>query len=292
MQLRQLEYFQMVSKMKSMKKAAIFLNVSQPSISVAMKKLEEELGVILIDRNSEKFQLTQAGNVFLKHANEILGRVHYSMEEMSDYRLDNKRKIKIGITPIVGAMIFPDIFGKFHSQYPQFKASFIEEGSLVIRELLEKGEIDLGLLIIPSELVGLEKIIIANEPIHVCFANHHLLSGCLTVPFDQLKNYPFILFKEDTYSRQMVLAECKKYQINPDIAFSSRQIETIIGLIETGVGISLLPERIITKHSNVSSCRLAEPMTIQIGVAWNSDRYLSKAGNAFIDFVSENFRTD
>ncbi|WP_371367711.1 HTH-type transcriptional regulator GltC [Sporomusa rhizae] len=291
MQLRQLEYFQMVSKMKSMKKTAAFLNVSQPSISVAIKKLEEELGVSLINRNSKKFQLTKEGSVFLKRANEILDHVQYSMEEMNDYRLDHIATVKIGITPIVGAIIFPEIFEKFHTKYPHFKATFIEEGSLVIQELLEKGDIDLGMLILPSNLVGLEKVTITIEPIHVCFSNHHPLSRCSTVSFDQLKNYPFILFKEDTYSRQMVLAECEKYQIIPEVVFSSRQVETIIGLVEAGAGISLLPERIVRKHSNISSCRLANPISIEIGLAWNKNRYLSKAGKAFVDFVLQNFHT-
>jgi DNA-binding transcriptional LysR family regulator len=289
MQLRQLEYFQMVCKLKSMRKTADCLNVSQPSISVAIKNLEEELGVSLIERNSKKFQLTKEGSIFLKRANEILERVQYSVEEMTDYRSDQIGTIKIGITPIVGAMIFPEIFERFHTQYPHFKATFIEEGSLVIRELLEKGEIDLGMLIIPSNLTGLEKLTITVEPIHVCFSSHHRLRGCLSIPFEELKNEPFILFKEDTYSRQMVLAECEKHHIVPDVVFSTRQVETIIGLAEAGTGVSLLPERIIRKHPNISSCRLAKPMSIEIGIAWNSNRYLSKASKAFIDFVSQNF---
>jgi Transcriptional regulator len=291
MQLRQLEYFQLVSKMKSMKKTASFLHVSQPSISVAIKKLEEELGVSLLDRTAKKFQLTREGSIFLTRATEILERVQYSVEEMNDYRSEHIGSVKIGITPIVGALIFPEIFDKFHNQYPNFKASFIENGSLVIRELLEKGEIDLGLLIVPRQLEGLEKIIITREPIHVCFANQHRLRKYSAVSFEQLKNDPFIVFQEDTYSRQMVLAECEKYRISPEIVFSSRQVETIVGLVEAGTGISLLPERIVRKHPNISSCRLAEPITIDIGIAWNNNRYLSKAGQAFIDFVSQNFHT-
>ena len=292
MQLRQLEYFQMVSKMKSMRKTADLLNVSQPSISVAIKKLEEELGVSLIERNAKKFQLTQEGSIFLERTNEILDRVHYSAAQMSDYRSDHLGTIKIGITPIVGAIIFAEIFEKFHSQYPHFKATFIEEGSLVIRELLEKDEIDLGMMILPGKVPGLEKIIIAIEPIHVCFANNdHPLSGCSSVSFARLQNYPFVLFKEDTYSRQMVLAECEKHQISPDIVFSSRQVETIISLVEAGTGIALLPERIVRKHSGISSCPLASPLFIEIGIAWKSNRYLSKASKGFIDFVSQNFHT-
>jgi DNA-binding transcriptional LysR family regulator len=289
MQLRQLEYFQMVCKMKNITKAAELLNVSQPSVTVAIKRLEEELGVSLFDRNFKKLVLTEEGCTFLKRADKILSTAQYALDEMQDRSLAKKSDIKIGLTPIVGAMIFPDIFEKFQTECPELRVSFREEGSLMIRELLQKGELDLGILITTNIPPGLEKIVIATKQIHVCFAAGHPLHNAAAVPFSDLAGYPFLLFKEDTYSRQMILDECEKQHFIPTIGFSSRQIETILGLVEKGVGISFLPEVIISKHANISSCPLAEPLFIQVGIAWNTERYQSDACKTFIDVISRNF---
>lgn len=285
MQIRQLEYFQMVSKSESMQKAAVLLNVSQPSITVAIKKLEEELQVNLFERNGKRLTLTHEGKLFLTRAEDILARIQYSLEEMNDYHAEVADTLKIGITPIAGAVIFPEIFERINSQYPHFQAEFTEEGSLAIQALLEKGELDLGILIFPSEIKTLETISIAVEPIHVCFAVNHPFSRRAAVAFEELQPYPFAVFKEDTYSRQLVFEECEKHHFKPKVMFASRQVETIIGLVETGMGISLLPQRIIQKHPNIGSCPLAEPIAIHVGIAWNKQKYLSKAGHRFIDFI-------
>ncbi|MCE5286134.1 MAG: LysR family transcriptional regulator [Pelosinus sp.] len=289
MQLRQMEYFQMVSKMKSVTKAAELLNVSQPSVTVAIKKLEEELGVSLFDRNFKKLVLTREGQIFLKRTEKILSAAQYALDEMRDCKAANKVDIKIGITPIVGAMIFPDIFEKFLAEYPHCKVKFSEEGSLMVRELLQKGALDLGILITSNIAPELEKIAIATEQIHVCFAANHPLHKVSAVPFRELSKYSFLLFKEDTYIRQMILDECERHQFIPNIGFSSRQIETILGLVEKGVGISFLPEVIIKKHANIRSCPLAEPLFIQVGIAWNSTRYQSNVCKTLVDFIARKF---
>ena len=285
MQIRQLEYFQMVSKSESMQKAAVLLNVSQPSITVAVKKLEEELQVNLFERNGKQLKLTYEGELFLTRTDEILARIQYSVAEMNYYHTEAADTLKIGITPIAGAVIFPDIFERINSQCPHVNVDFTEEGSLVIQSLLEKGELDLGILIFPAELKTLETITIAVEPIHVCFAKSHLLNDHSVVAFEQLQQHPFLVFKEDTYSRQLVFDECEKHCFTPKVVFASRQVETIIGLVEAGAGISFLPQRIIQKHPNIGSCPLAEPIAIHVGIAWNKQKYLSKAGHRFIDFI-------
>lgn len=289
MQLRQLEYFQAASRFKSITKAAAAVNVEQPSVTAAIKKLEYELGVQLFDRTSKQIELTPEGRIFLQRVDDILNRINYSVQEMSDLRLANKGFLKIGITPIIGAMIFPYIFDRLKSEYPNIDIKFVEEGSLAIRSLLEKGDIDLGILIISNAPSPLETRMIASSSIHLCLPANHPLDKFTSVSFNELKEYPFILFKEDTYSRRMILDECDKNQFTPNIAFSTSQIETVLGLVEQGVGISFLPETIVKKHSRIQSRPLASPLSIQIGLAWHRNRYQSNAAKAFVDFIAKNF---
>jgi len=109
------------------------------------------------------------------------------------------------------------------------------------------------------------------------------------IPWEKLRNQPFILLKEDTYLRQLVLEECAKRQFSPHIVLSSNQIETILGLVERGTGITFSMETIVQKHPNILSRPLPDPLFIQAVLAWNKDKHLSKAAQGFIDFTKHSF---
>jgi DNA-binding transcriptional LysR family regulator len=285
MELRQLEYFQMVSRLSSVTKAAYFLHVSQPSITVSIRKLEEELEVTLFDRSQRQLALTAEGKIYLQRVDDILTRVHDSILEMKDYRAIQKGSIRIGITPTIGAALFPYIFTKFQQAYPNVDVTIVEVGSLAVRSQLEKGELDIGILIISNMPPRLATTLISTGQILVCLPLNHRLGKLSSVPFAELSSQRFILFNEDTYSRKLILEECSKYQFTPQVVFSSSQIETILGLVEQGAGISFLLDTIVQKKSNIMSRPLADPLFIRAGIAWNNERYLSNALKAFIDFA-------
>jgi DNA-binding transcriptional LysR family regulator len=287
-ELRQLEYFQMVSRLNSITRAAERLHVAQPSITVAIRKLEEELGVKLFDRSQKQLALTAEGTVYLQRVEDILSRVHDSVLEMNDYRTMKKGSIKIGLTPTIGAALFPFIFTKFQQAYPQLDVSIVEEGSLAVRSLLEQGELDIGVLIFSNMSPRLATIPITAGQLFVCLPPNHPFGKLFSsIPFAKLKEQPFILFKEDTYSRQLILEECAKHQFTPRIVFSSSQIETIMGLVEQGAGITFLLDAIVRKRSTIISRPLEDPLIVKAGLAWNKERYLSNATKTFIDFIKD-----
>ena len=287
MEFRQLEYFQMVSRLGSVTKAAYFLHVSQPSVTVSIHKLEEELGVTLFDRSLRQLTLTAEGQIYLQRVDDIITRVHDSVLEMKDYKTVRKGLIRIGITPTIGAAFFPYIFTEFQQAYPNVEVTIAEEGSLAVRSKLEAGELDIGILIISNMPPRLETALITTGQILVCLPLKHPLGNLANIPFRELSNQRFILFNEDTYIRKLILEECTKYQFTPQIIFSSSQIETILGLVEQGAGISFLLDTIVQKKPTVISRPLADPLFIHVGIAWNNERYLSNAVRAFINFAKK-----
>ncbi|SMC51383.1 LysR family transcriptional regulator [Sporomusa malonica] len=290
MDLRQLEYFQMASRLKSISKAAEQLRVAQPSVSIAIQKLEEELGVLLFDRSQRQIQLTSEGLIFIQRVNEILTRLDDSVTEMNDLRLLQKGSIKIGIPPMIGAFLFPHIFSQFHRQFPLLELSAIEGGSLTIQKLVEQGKLDIGIITKSTTTAELDLLPITSGQIHVCLPPDHPFSSLQNIPFNQLSDQPFILLKEDTYIRQIITTECAKHQFTPQIVFVSSQIETIIGLVEQGAGIAFLFDAITRKHDTVQSRPLTNPIYFEIVLAWNHSRYLSNAARAFINFITSSFR--
>lgn len=287
MELRQLQYFQSVGQLLSITKTAAKFHIAQPSITTAIQNLERELGVQLVDRSHRQLMLTAEGRIFLQKIDDILARLSDSVREMNDMGGLNKGHIRLGITPTTSGLIFPRIFTEFRARYPQIKLTSDEDGSLTVIKLIEQGELEIGIIIISELSAGLEVLPMTHEQIMLCLPQNHPLIGYESVPFSALQDDSFLLFKEDTYFRQIILKECDKNHFKPKVAFSSSQIETIVSLVREGAGVTFLLESIIKKRTEIAFRPLASPLFVNMGLAWSKNKYLSKAARTFINFVSE-----
>lgn len=289
MDLRQLEYFQMVAKLSNISRAAERLHVAQPSISVAIQKLEEELGSTLFDRSQKKLQLTPEGKVFLKRTDAILGSLKEAVTEMHDYQGLARGSIKLGVPPMIGSFLFPQIFAKFRENYPGIDFIITEDGSLSVREALEQGLLDLAIIIMLEDSKYLDSIAIKETQIVACLPPHHPLAEKKIISFKDLRQEKFILLKEDTIHRKAILNQCNKCGYYPEIILSSSQAETIQALVANGLGISFLLHSIVKQNEKIVGVPLKEALKIKINLAWKKDKYISVASQAFIDFVRENY---
>ncbi len=286
MEFRQLEYFYKVSSLRNFTRAAEVLHIAQPSITNAIHKLEDELGLQLFDRSQKKVILTPEGQAFHLRAEKILYEVQQALSEMNDFKNLHKGTIKFAAPPMIGAYLFPNIFTHFKNTHPTLDLAVFEAGSLAARTMLEKEELDLGIIILPENNQSLNTIPITREQIMLCVSPEHAMSGAASIDFKSLRNESFIMLKEEFLHRQLIFEECAKHDFNPHIVFSSNQIETIKALVASNVGISFLMNMVVRKHPNIISIPLSKPIFITIGLAWKKDRYLSKASQAFIDFLT------
>ena len=289
MELRQLKYFQKVSRLQSVTKAAEELFVAQPSVTASIHKLEAELGLALFDRSQRNITLTVEGSVFLRRVDEILSRVDDAVAEMNDYRLRQSGAIRVGIPSMIGVFLFPKVFTTFTALYPQYELTVVEEGTISILRLLEQGKLDIGFVVLFDQIKDLEVLQVAKGQMMVCLPPGHPLAELPAVPMSSLHDEPFILLKKGTYNRQMILEQCEKNHFVPNIIFSTSQLETIIGLVEKGVGISFLLDVIARKQHGIVSRPLEEPLFLETGLVWPKGRYMSNAIKAFISFVTASF---
>ena len=147
MDLRQLEYFCAISKFGNFTKTAEYLHVSQPSVTKAIKSLENEFDLILVDRRQKHVSLTPEGRVFLLHAEKILAAVEETQRDMKRFQLERQGTIHFGIPPMVEAYLFPDLFTKFKSVYPNMNLDVKEySDSMEVREKAESGVLDFGIV--------------------------------------------------------------------------------------------------------------------------------------------------
>ncbi|ERJ95252.1 LysR family transcriptional regulator [Selenomonas sp. oral taxon 892] len=284
MELRQLEYFQMASRLKNITRAAERLRVSQPNITVAIKKLEAELGIQLFDRSQKQLSLTPEGAVFLGRVEVALRNIQDAVLEVNDYKQLQKGTIKIGIPPMMGAYLFPKIFSSFQRRYSHLDVYLHEEGSVAIREQLERDELDFGIIIIPDASPNLQLLPMARSQIVCCVPEGSELAQRKAITLQDIEAQNIIMLKEGSFLRQTMLQKMKEAGITPNIVLESNQVVTIMGLVANGVGNAFLLDMITHDVPGIRAIPLATPVYVDVGLAWKRDRYISRAAQSFIEF--------
>ena len=292
MELRQLEYFQMASRLKNITRAAERLRVSQPNITVAIKKLEAELGIQLFDRSQKQLALTPEGAVFLNRIELALRNIQDAVLEVNDYKQLQKGRIKIGIPSMIGAYLFPKIFSSFQKQYSHLDIYLYEEGSMAIREQLERDELDFGIVIISNAAQSLQLLPMSTSQIAACVPENHPLAAKKSIGIQDLTDADLIMLKEGSFLRHLVLDKLKAANITPNIVLESNQIETIKGLVSSGVGLAFLLDFIVEGTPGIKALPLDEPIFVDVGLAWKKDRYISKAAQSFMDFCKNTLKQE
>ena len=284
MELRQLEYFQMASRLKNITRAAERLRVSQPNITVAIKKLEGELGIQLFDRSQKQLSLTPEGAVFLGRVEVALRNIQDAVLEVNDYKQLQKGTIKIGIPPMMGAYLFPKIFSSFQRRYSHLDVYLQEEGSVAIREQLERDELDFGIIIIPDTSPNLQLLPMARSQIVCCVPEDSDLAARKAITLQDVEDHNLIMLKEGSFLRQTMLQKMKTAGFTPNIVLESNQVVTIMGLVASGVGNAFLLDMIVRDTPGIRAIPLATPVYVDVGLAWKRDRYISRAAQSFIEF--------
>ena len=287
MELRQLEYFQMASRLKNITRAAQRLRVSQPNITVAIKKLETELDVQLFDRSQKQLTLTPEGKVFLKRIEIALRNIDDAILEVNDYKQLQKGTIKIGIPPMMGAYLFPKVFSGFRHLHPNLDVLLYEEGSLTIREKLESDELDFGIILVPPLTPNLNVLRMSRNQLMVCVAQDSPLAKKSKIKPEDIAASDLIMMKEGSYLREVVQNKLSALEISPRTVLESGQIVTIKGLVAHKVGIAFLLDFICLHSTDIKSIPFYEPIFVDIGLAWKKEKYVSKAAQAFIDFCKQ-----
>ena len=151
MDIQHLKYFVEVVRQESFTRAAAQLFVTQPMLTRSIKQLEESLNVLLIERTSKSFHLTDAGRILYERAQEFLMQYEAIFQTMADVRSVKTGEVRLSIPGVLLDMYFPELFASFHRQYPGIDISLVEEGSKLTAASVGLGKADLGLVMLPVE---------------------------------------------------------------------------------------------------------------------------------------------
>lgn len=291
MDIRQLEYFVEVAKQLSFTKAAATLHVSQPSISKAIQNFEAELGVPLFYRSSKRLELTDAGQAVLINSMQVLESFQNLRSELTDLMQLKKGQIRIGIPPIVGAEFFSKLISIYKEQNPYIQILLTEVGTKRIREEIETGELDIGLVCsVTSTNDNLETISFLKDPLQLIVHESHPLSSLKSITMSDLINEAFIIYRKDFILFDRIIEECKQHGFYPNIACETTQKDLFIEMVQAKIGIALLPKKIAEKipYESIKCIPFKEEVIhLELGITWKKNKYLPYSVREFIKLAHE-----
>lgn len=290
MDIRQLQYLVEVARLKSFTKAAEALFITQPTISKTVRLMEEELGVVLFNRQGKQIELTDAGRIIVDRATDILISFQNLSSELDDLRNLKRGYIRIGLPPMVGSSFFPKLMGLFHQRYPEITIRLFEDGAKKVEIDVAEGALDLGVVVLPTMDEGLGCFPFVEEKLNLIVPPGHPFAGQKEARLGELADEYFIMFREDFALHDRIIRECENAGFHPKLIYESSQWDLISQMVAAGLGIALLPEAVCREMApdRVSIIPLVDPVIPwKLGIIWREDRYQSFAAREWLRVARE-----
>lgn len=290
MDIRQLEYFVELAKMKNFRRAAEHLHLSQPALSKSIRLLEDELNTTLIERSNKSFELTDTGQALFQKAVFVLQQFNDLYKTIDDVRLSNEGEIKIGIPNILGFLCYFDLICEFQKKYPGIHISVSGEGTKDINAALREERIDLGLGML-SESVPIPRdlhVIPLTHDEGVLVINKNKAYAAMDViSILDVKDENFVLTNEQYLLYDDFMQLCMQAGFTPNVVVKSSQWDFLLKMVESDFGISVLPRPLIEKSDlpNIKAARIKEGYDWDIGFFLLRNRPRTHAMNKFIEFT-------
>jgi DNA-binding transcriptional LysR family regulator len=289
MDFRTLRTFVEVVRQGGFSQAAKVVFATQSTVSKAVKQLEIELGVPLLDRKGHRSTLTSDGEVVYRRALKILAERDDLVTELDELRGLKQGTLRLGL-PLVGSSdLFAPLFATYRSRYPGVEIRLVEHGGDRLKEFLLSGEIELSVSLLPVS-AEFEWQEVTNEPLVVLLPADHALARKKSIDLASLQHLPFILFEKGFSLHRVILEACRRRGFEPAIVARSSQIDFMVELAAAGLGIAFLPRMIAERrrHPSVRLVPLAEPQTEwNPAMIWRRGGYLSHAAKAWLAIVRE-----
>jgi DNA-binding transcriptional LysR family regulator len=286
--IQQFQYFLAIVENGSFSAAADELYISQSSLSKQIISLEKELGFPLFDRSKRQITLTPAGENLVPYARNLVTEYQRMMAEMGKYK--KTPSFSILAIPVIAQYGIPSHLASFNSAYPNIVFTLEEREAVFILPALDNHQHDLAFLrnnYINNEIYS--SLEIATDKLMVVVSKDHLLAVRHTVSLKELAGENFILFDKGTIVHEIAIDACRQAGFEPRIFYASLRVESILGLVASNSGISLVMERVFEFHKppDVVGIALEENIESNLVLVWRKDRELSMPAKMFVEFMSD-----
>ena len=288
MDLKQLKYFLNIAEEGQITAAAKKLHMAQPPLSYQLNLLEKELGVTLVRRGPRNIELTDAGRLLYKRAEQLLDMASSTKHEVQSCGKGLSGVLSIGtISSSVG--IIPNFnMLEFTEHYPEVRFEIYEGNTFSVIEMLEKHIIDLGIIRTPFKHNMLECRYLSLEPMVAVMTEKFLCGAAQNIiTIEELKNKPLIFYRR---FEDLITSVFKEFQIEPFICCKNDDARTTLTWAKEGFGIGIVPKSaLLTTDCSklISKDILHDKMHTRIAVTWLKNSFLSPLAERFIELFQE-----
>ncbi|WP_282269024.1 LysR family transcriptional regulator [Stenotrophomonas sp. PS02298] len=287
MDIRQLRMLVEVVRHDGFSAAAEAVFATQPTISKAIRQLEDELGEVLLQRSRNGVRLTPAGQIVYRRALALLGEREDMLRELEELRDLQRGELHLGLASLGSDILFAPVFARFRQLHPQIELRVLERGSEALEESLRAGEIELAASLLPVA-DDLDWQPVRTEPLVALLPRQHPLAGSASLQLQDLAEVPFVLFEKGFLLNRHIIQACQARGFSPREVTRSGQPDFIVALVAAGLGVALLPRMIANARprADVMIVPLDEPeLDWKMVLAWRRGGYLSAAAQAWLRLV-------
>lgn len=271
MNIRDLQYLVAMAEHNHFGIAAEACFVSQPALSMQIKKLESVLGVQLIERTSKSALLTEIGKLLTEHARDILYKVEVMKEAAKQAKDPYSGELHLGIIPTLAPYLLPHIIPVLSKLFPKLTIYLVEEQTQVLITKLKQGKLDgalIGLPHVDEEFIALP---IFEEEFLLAIPSNHPLSKRKIIRLPDLENKILLLLEDGHCMRDLALELCYRAKASEAKGFQATSLETLRHMVASKAGITLMPKLAYKSNDGICYLPFSSPKPARIvGMVWRS----------------------
>ncbi|HTQ35673.1 MAG TPA: LysR substrate-binding domain-containing protein [Steroidobacteraceae bacterium] len=292
LKLKDLRYLVAVADTRHFGQAAARCHVSQPTLSAQLKKLEDYLGVQLVERHPRRIALTEAGTEVVARARRILQAGEEIVALAATLRDPLAGRLRVALLPTIGPYLLPIVAPRLRRRLPRLELLLYEYQTAPMLEHLQAGDIDLGILALPVQAEGLAERKLFDEPFVVALPEQNHLAGRRSLKVSDLDGETLLLLEDGHCLRDQALDVCARSQVHEKQDFRATSLETLRQMVAAGSGITLLPQLAASgaygSARGVVTVPFARPEPVRhIGALWRRASARGAAIEAVCEVIAE-----
>jgi LysR family hydrogen peroxide-inducible transcriptional activator len=269
MNLRDLQYLVAVADEQHYGKAAEQCHVSQPTLSMQLKKVEEYLGVQLFERTNKQVMITPVGEKIAERARQVLRDTQEIRDIAKTAQNPYAGDFRLGAFPTLAPYFLPQVVPLIAKKLPKLKLLLVEEKTEQLLDKLKAGHLDAALIALPVEGEGFDSASLFDDPFLLAVPLNHPLAKRKRVDLDDIRREPLLLLEDGHCLRNQALEVCSLIGASEYQDFRASSLETLRQMVAAGVGITLIPKLAMRKNDGIVYIPFTKPAVSRtIGLVW------------------------
>lgn len=287
MTILQMRYYYEVCRWQSITKAAETLHIAQPTLSIAMRSLEEETGLNLFRHVGRNIQMTEDGGVLFKKIAYLLEQVERLDDTIKDMA-HRRNHVRMAVPSQIGTIMMPMLFGDFRKKNPKIHLEVFEPAGLEASEMVKNEEVDLAIIHYGDPLEGLKYQSLLSWPICLCVWPGHPLASRKSLLLEETAQEPLVFLGRNFFMTRMLLKEFEQRGLSPDILHFSPHLSSVWNLVNQKIAAAIITENAVMPGSELITIPI-EGLFLKGCIVTKRGRQIYEDEKCLINFVKQKF---